>query len=193
MTITIGRRTSSFALAAVLVAAGLSSAAPAQADTPFVSYSCKLPILGSKPFPIAQGTNAPATLKVGKSVTPTMTTKAQVPTAMANLMSKELGARKVEGTIVATVKTNGTARAIVQKISAKAVPATNTSPLLLVATGKLPKVTAKKAGTLTFLPGNLKITLKFSKASGASAGTFANMGCTMPRTTAVIDRIQLKK
>lgn len=189
---TVVRRTALLA-AALLASGSLLLPGSAVADTPYLSYRCTLPVIGASTFPIKLGTNAPARLKAGRSVTPTLTTWVQVPQDMANLMSKQLGARKVEGSIVATVKVNSTTRTVVQKITPKAIPATSTAPLPVVALGKLPKVTARKTGAVVYRPGNLKITLKFSKANGTSAGQFSNLPCSMPRTTAIVDKITFRK
>jgi hypothetical protein len=183
-------------LTAVVLAAGAVPGAPVHADTPALGYSCTLPVIGARTFPMVIGTNAPATVYLGTSFTPTLTTVVQVPPEMADLMANELGAATVDGTISGPVRTGGSTTTVVQTIRSTPIPPSNAVPFPVTARGTLPRITASAPGTVTYLPGDLEVTLNFKKPNGSPTtpiGSFANLDCTMPATSATIDKVALAK
>src|SRR5690348_9735632 len=106
-----------------LVSAGLVLPSSGFADTGNLAYSCALPVIGAKPFQMVHGTNAPATVYLGKQYTPTLTTKATVPEDTAKLMAEGLSAAAVDGTFANEVKINGVVTTITQKVVKRTLPA----------------------------------------------------------------------
>jgi hypothetical protein len=183
-----GRRLAVISVLVVLVGALLGSG-PVQATTGSLTYTCDLPVLGATDFSISSDTNAPATLYLGKSFTPTLTSDAQVPVSLANLAASDLKATSVDGTMISTVTVNGVATQVSQTFAKRTVPASSTEPLALTATGAMPSLTASRPGSVTYVPGDLVITLNFYPSGGGKASTFSDMACGLHPTTRIIDKV----
>lgn len=185
--VTALRRTA-LAIAAALPLLGLVGPG-SQAATGYLPYTCTLPVLGDKTFQMDSDTTAPSPFYLGTAMTPKLVTKSQVPADLANLATESLDATSVDGTFVSTIKVNGQTRTVTQPVARRSIPANTSSPVLITATGVLPKLTAAPGATVTYLPGNIKVTLRFYKANGSSAGEFKNMPCTMPASSRTIDTV----
>lgn len=187
-----GRRTAVFA-AALLAVGILVPGGAVLADTGYLAYSCALPVLGSTDFQISADSNAPSPMYLGKSFGPTLTTKAQIPASLANQVAEGLNASSVDGTITYQARINGVVTPITQTFSSTTIPETSTAPVTVTARGPLPKLTANAVGSITYLPGDLTITLTFRKPGGESVGEFEDIDCTMPPNSKVIDKVVYAK
>lgn len=188
MTSTRGRRAAVLAAAVLAVAtAGLR----ADAATGNLAYGCTLPVLGKSTFLIDQDTNV-STVYLGRSARPVLTTRAQIPEDKVSLIASALKAKYTDGTITALLKSNGVETPVSQVIPKTALPASG--PMTLVAQGALAALAPKAVGSMTYLPGDLRITLNFYEtANGPKSAEFKNLPCAMPKNDKVVDKVAYAK
>ncbi|MET3962079.1 hypothetical protein ABIE44_002013 [Marmoricola sp. OAE513] len=181
-------------LVAALVSGGLVAPAVVHADTGYLTYSCDLPLpVGPTAFEVGAGTNAPSTVYLGTGYTPTLKTLAKIPKDLAKLAASSLDAEWVEGTIVSNLTVNGAPMSVSQKIVKRSMPADPSGPVEVTALAALPRLAPRAAGSTTYLPGDLEVTLKFTKANGSSAGAFSNLDCHMPSNSKQVDKVAFAK
>lgn len=152
-----------------LAGASMVMVAPAaQAASGSLAYTCNTGLLGEKTFKVVLDSNAPATILVGKTITPKVTAKVEVPVDVVNTLVGFVGASSVSGTAQAESVVANVAQTI-----AMSVPKTKVAsgaPLEVVASGVAAPVTGARIGdVLTLAGGNFVTTLDFRKADGTSA------------------------
>lgn len=156
----------------VVAAAGLSVvAAPAQAASGQVNYTCAVtsPIpIGGLPFTATADTNAPASIQYGKSTTPTLTAKINIDSATTDLLRDLAGAEQVEGTGTLEAIVRGKTTTRPATITKTAAPASG--PMTVPAKAKLAKITGTKLGNVVIAVKNFTADLKLTKKDGTPAG-----------------------
>jgi hypothetical protein len=128
-------------------------------------------------------TNAPSSLYVGRSTTPTLTTVSTVPGSLVDAASSFLSAVSLDGTITSTVKINGVAKSVAQAVPRTAFPTTPTTDLPITGKAALAPLGPKAASTTTYTAADVVTTLNFYKADGTSAGSFSDIPCTLTSTS----------
>lgn len=178
-------------LAVVLTGGGLAAvAAPAQATTGSVTYSCTA---AGQTFdlPVVADSDAPAKMYVGDSVTPVIFADTALPGALAQQV-KGLGAESFDGTVVAKGALNGTEVPVNQTIPSTALgEQTTPTNVPFRASGPAPLPLKPGApGDLVLTAGNFDATFNFKKADGTAAGGPIGAACTAPNgKAAVVDTI----
>lgn len=179
---------------ASLVVTGLA-AAPAGAASGTLAYACKDPLNRDFTFTVAADTNAPASVKVGETFTPTVTAKVTVPNALRETLAG-LGAATVEGGTNAAGEStsfgfavNGTAGQLPATVPVTPVPASG--DMVVPATAVGTAITPTAAGTVKLTAGNFTAVLA-GKTSGGGASTLSpyKVTCTLnPGQDATVDTV----
>jgi len=161
-------------------------AAPAQATTGLVDYSCQVPIVGAKTFQVEVDSDAPATLAAGTSKDLKGTAKVIVPGDLAGLMGGVLKATTIKGTAKVDTSLDGAAQSSTFAIADTPVPASG--DMTVNASGPLYTVTAGAAGTThTIVANSFTADMYLYNAAGAEVGHF-EIPCT-PGTPPTVDTI----
>ena len=120
-------------------------AAPAQAETGLLDYTCEVPILGTQTFQVNLATNAPATLPSTGSVTVNGTATVIVPETLVGTMTSALGVAEIDGTGTVVTALDGAAKTSTVTMARTAAPASGA--MTVTASGPLMTVTAGAAGS----------------------------------------------
>ncbi|MDR7251131.1 hypothetical protein J2X46_000103 [Nocardioides sp. BE266] len=179
---------------ASLVVTGLG-AVPAVAASDNLAYACKDPLNRDFTFTVTADTNAPASIKVGESFTPTVTAKVTVPNALRETLAS-LGAATVEGGTNAAGEStsfgfavNGAAGQLPASVPVTTVPASG--DMVVPATAVGTAITPTAEGTVKLTAGNFTAVLA-GKTSGGGASTLSpyKVTCTLnPGQDATVDTV----
>lgn len=167
------------ATATLALAAGslstIAMAPAAQAESAALNYTCGVPILGDQTFTVVADTDAPDSIGVGDTFTPTVTSTVTIPDNVSGAIKGILGAETAEGTAVAQTLVNGEPSSVDLTVPVTQIP---DGPLEVVATGEGAPVTASEPGEIELTTGDFSSHLLFKKADGSEALT-ADVDCTL--------------
>ncbi|KRF15400.1 hypothetical protein ASG90_11905 [Nocardioides sp. Soil797] len=165
--------------AALAVAAGslstIAMAPAAQAESASLNYTCGVPILGDQTFSVVADTDAPDSIAVGETFTPTVTSTVTIPSNVSGAIKGLLGAETAEGSAVAQTLVNGESSSVDLTVPVTTIP---DGELTVVATGEGAPVTATEAGEIVLATGDFSSHLLFKKADGSEALT-ADVDCAL--------------
>ncbi|MCW2786339.1 MAG: Adhesin-like protein [Marmoricola sp.] len=198
MTRTLRRpaRTVSVVLGVALAVVGISG--PAGAGPVSSPYTCSSPSLNGQALKLDLNldTTAPATLYVGRSVTPTLVIKAKIPGSIVALASL-FGVKSASATGTYTIGINGTATKLALTFPRTDIPQSSTDfPVTLHL--PMPKLTATAPGKVVFTPGPVALTLTGynrtaeTATSGDSVGS-VDAACTSDTPKQKIDTVSYAK
>lgn len=144
---------------------GALIAAPAQAATGPKDYTCTLSLLGAQTFSVDTDTDAPASVYLGQSFTPTITSKVTLPAELVDAM-RNAGIGKIDGTADADSYKNGVKETAKLSFARTDVPAAVGSSMVIEAKGAATAATPTATGAYTLGSGNFNTTLKLYNADG---------------------------
>ena len=172
--------------------------APAGAESGSLKYTCTDPLNQTRAFTVKADTNAPASVKVGETFTPSVTATVTAPDALRATLYDTAGARTVEGSTNAQGKStsfaftvNGAAGELPATIPVTPVPASGDLVVNATATGA--PVTATAAGSIKITAGNFTAVLAGKNGTGgASLLSPYTIPCTLDAgQDATVDTVQV--